>query len=156
MIKKLTLQDDSRILCGKDYMLALRYVQQTINQLVDAVNELTSCVGQLGVEFTDETHAENVPQPIKLYVCPDGSVYDNEDVAKSHAASMFNPLPAGATTTDRVYLERELNRTRKALDCAINTLDTVYGMSEDDGNIETYIKCKRIEINGIIKGGDNE
>ena len=40
MIKKLTLQDDTRILCRKDYMLALRYVQQTINQLVDAVNEL--------------------------------------------------------------------------------------------------------------------
>ena len=49
-------------------------------------------------------------------------------------------------------LWQELIRTRKALDCAINTLDTVYGMSEDDGNIETYIKCKKIEINGIIKG----
>lgn len=53
-------------------------------------------------------------------------------------------------------LLEELIRTRKALDCAINTLDTVYGMSEDDGNIETYIKCKRIEINSIIKGSDNE
>lgn len=51
---------------------------------------------------------------------------------------------------------QELIRTRKALDCAINTLDTVYGMSEDDGNIETYIKCKRIEINGIIKGYNND
>ncbi|MFQ6703550.1 MAG: hypothetical protein ACLRFP_00500 [Alphaproteobacteria bacterium] len=29
-----------------------------INELVDAVNELTSCVGQLGVEFTDTTPAE--------------------------------------------------------------------------------------------------
>lgn len=40
MIKKLTLQNDERILCEKDYMLALRYAQTTINQLVDAVNEL--------------------------------------------------------------------------------------------------------------------
>ena len=47
-------------------------------------------------------------------------------------------------------------RLRKALDCAINTLDTVYGMSENYSNIETYIKCKRIEINGIIKGGKDE
>lgn len=53
-------------------------------------------------------------------------------------------------------LNEELIRTRKALDCAIDTLDTVYRMSEDDGNIETYIKCKRIEINGITKGGYNE
>ena len=29
-----------------------------INELVDAVNELTSCVGQLGVEFTDTTPDE--------------------------------------------------------------------------------------------------
>lgn len=57
---------------------------------------------------------------------------------------------------ENIALSGELERTRKALDCAINTLDTVYGMSEDDGNIETYIKCKRIEINGIIKGGNNE
>lgn len=47
MIKKLTLQDDSRILCGKDYMLALRYVQQTINQLVDAVNELQATISKM-------------------------------------------------------------------------------------------------------------
>ena len=53
-------------------------------------------------------------------------------------------------------LKQELDRTRKALDCAINTLDTVYGLSEDNSNIETYIKCKRIEINGIIKGGKDE
>lgn len=66
----------------------------------------------------DVVSAKNVPGPIKLYVCPDGSVYDNEDVAKSHTASIFNPLPAGATTTDRVYLEQELERTRKALDKA--------------------------------------
>ena len=50
----------------------------------------------------------------------------------------------------------DYNRTRKALDCAINTLETVYGMSEDASNIETYVKCKRIEINGIIKGYNNE
>ena len=31
-----------------------------INELVDAVNELTSCVGQLGVEFADTTPVENV------------------------------------------------------------------------------------------------
>ena len=53
-------------------------------------------------------------------------------------------------------LWQELITTRKALDCAINTLDTVYGLSEDNSNIETYIKCKRIEINGIIKGGKDE
>lgn len=53
-------------------------------------------------------------------------------------------------------LWQELIRTRKALDCAINTLETVYGMSEDASNIETYVKCKRIEINGIIKGYNNE
>lgn len=69
-----------------------------------------------------ETPAENVPEPIKLYVCADGSVYDNLDVAKSHAASIFNPLPAGATTTDRAYLEQELDRTRKALDVAVDAL----------------------------------
>lgn len=64
--------------------------------------------------------AENIPGPIKLYVCADGSVYDNEDVAKSHAASIFNPLPAGATTTDRVYLERELDRTKKQIEIAVD------------------------------------
>ena len=53
-------------------------------------------------------------------------------------------------------LWQELIRTHKALDCAINTLETVYGMSEDASNIETYVKCKRIEINGIIKGYNNE
>lgn len=56
----------------------------------------------------------------------------------------------------REELWQELIRTRKALDCAINTLETVYGMSEDASNIETYVKCKRIEINGIIKGYNNE
>lgn len=38
MIKQLTLQDDTRLVYRKDYILALRYIQQTVNQLVDAVN----------------------------------------------------------------------------------------------------------------------
>lgn len=57
---------------------------------------------------------------------------------------------------DLLACEQELDRTRKALDCAIDTLDTVYGLSEDNSNIETYIKCKRIEINRIIKGSKDE
>lgn len=60
----------------------------------------------------------------------------------------------GASGSESLW--KTLITTRKALDCAINTLDTVYGMTEDNSNIETYIKCKRIEINGIIKGGKDE
>ena len=95
--------------------------------------------------------------------CP----FCQQELEKRHAAttdynSMFITYYCGnpecESTTDLVGCKEfwdilgQHRRTRKALDCAINTLDTVYGMSEDDGNIETYIKCKKIEINRIIKG----
>lgn len=114
-------------------------VIKKINELVDAVNEIMTW----RFETDDvQTPAENVPQPIKLYVCPDGSVYDNEDVAKSHAASMFNPLPAGATTTDRVYLEQELDRTRKALDVAVDALREICaGVPSDKWVFDTANKA---------------
>lgn len=31
-----------------------KLIEEKVNQLVDAVNELTSCVGQLGVEFDND------------------------------------------------------------------------------------------------------
>lgn len=84
-----------------------------INEIIDAVNELQESQNTYWADIAEikkelQTRAENVPEPIKLYVCADGSVYDNFGVAKSHAVSIFNPLPAGATTTDRVRLERDL------------------------------------------------
>ena len=40
MIEKLELPSSARLVCGKDYDLAFKYIKQTVNQLVDAVNEL--------------------------------------------------------------------------------------------------------------------
>ena len=38
MIEKLDLPSSARLVCGKDYDLAFKYIKQTVNQLVDAVN----------------------------------------------------------------------------------------------------------------------
>ena len=47
-----------------------------INELVDVVNELKS-------------RTENMQPPyVHLYTCSDGAVFDNEDIAKSHEASL--------------------------------------------------------------------
>ena len=83
---------------------------------------------------------------IKCPVCNVGYVHESVN----HWCCDYEFCPSYNETDTETY--DILIRTRKALDCAINTLDTVYGMSEDDGNIETYIKCKKIEINRIIKG----
>ena len=40
MIEKLELPSSARLVCGKDYDLAFKYIKQTVNQLVDAVNKL--------------------------------------------------------------------------------------------------------------------
>lgn len=40
MIEKLELPSSARLVCGKDYDLAFKYIKQTVNQLVDAVNGL--------------------------------------------------------------------------------------------------------------------
>lgn len=87
-----------------------KLIEGKINELVDAVNELQEQYDNVCIWVGEQklkTPAQNIPEPIKLYVCADGSMYDNEDVAKSHAASIFNPLPAGTTTTDQVYLEQD-------------------------------------------------
>ena len=53
MIEKLELPSSARLVCGKDYDLAFKYIKQTVNQLVDAVNELQemckSCDNQIGI-----------------------------------------------------------------------------------------------------------
>lgn len=116
-----------------------KLIEEKINELVDAVNILQPAKDAMFYTIrniqnriaalddptyheTEPEPTENVPGPIKLYVCADGSVYGNEDVAKSHAASISNQLPAVTTTTDRVYLEQELDHTRKALDVAKSAL----------------------------------
>lgn len=36
-----------------------------------------------------KSHSKNVQPPcVRLYVCSDGAVYDNKDMAKSHEASL--------------------------------------------------------------------
>ena len=105
---------------------------------------------------------ENVPGPIKLYVCADGSVYGNENVAKSHAASISNQLPTGATTTDRAYLEQELERTREALDVAkraLRELKDIIACPPDisyETGVSMYADGALQEITALTKGGDNE
>lgn len=115
MLKINELVDAANMLqSAKDAMFyAIRNIQNRITALDDPTYH------EEPADNSEKANCqENVPGPIKLYVCADGSVYGNENVAKSHAASIFNQLPAGATTTDRVYLEQELERTQKALDLA--------------------------------------
>lgn len=97
-----------------DLLKLVEIKDKNIDHYLERITELESELERTH-KALDVASAENMPGPIKLYVCADGSVYDNLDVAKSHAASIFNPLPTGATTTDRAHLEQELIRTRKAL-----------------------------------------
>ena len=144
----------------------LRDIFFKINELVDAVNVLRSAkdamfitirdIQNIVTALDDPTYhkaepepVENVPGPIKLYVCPDGSVYDSLDVAKSHTSSIFNLLPAGATTTDRVYLERELDHIRKALNVAVDVLRHADWFFDGDYNVST--KDMHNEIRFTIK-----
>lgn len=111
MIEKIDINQ----FAGMDINSKCSILYTFVNELIDTVNELQKnydnvCVW-VGEQKLKKT-AENVPEPIKLYVCPDGFVYDNEDVAKSHAKSIFNPLP-------------ELDRTRKALDVALCSLQQI-------------------------------
>ena len=146
-------------------------MQHKINELCDVVNEQQKQIDKMSCAILDlatpngenkalesikaepKTPTENVPEPIKLYVCGDGSVHDNLDVAKSHAASIFNPLPAGATTTDSIYLEQELIRTRKALDVAqsafVKLANNAYDMDE-----HIYIDKILNQIETLTKGGE--
>lgn len=54
-------------------------VASVVNSLVDAVNELTNCVGQLGVEFTEETKtpADPYAEQRKWIGCVCRFWYDN-------------------------------------------------------------------------------
>lgn len=63
MIERLkTLEDDEIDMSvgATNTRFADTELVKKINELCDTVNELTSCVGQLGVEFTDPTPPENV------------------------------------------------------------------------------------------------
>ena len=121
------------------YIDPARYeVYDKINELVDVVNDLQATLDAYTKRFReldDESmqkitkNTQNAPNIVKNSHLFQG----NEQ--KDHKIRSTN------------------ERLRKALDCAIDTLDTVYGLLEDNSNIETYIKCKRTEINGIIKGG---
>lgn len=133
----------------KEWIDILEAVRKSVNIHEKQIDEL-----QMKLEPEKcKTPAENVPGPIKLYVCADGSVYGNLDVAKSHAKSIFNPLPAGATTTDRAYLERELNSTRKALDEAKKWLMKIgyLNMSEHGLGSEKMMTdwCKTVALHGL-------
>ena len=44
MLEKLELPSSARLVCGKDYDVAFKYIKQAVNQLVDAVNELQEWV----------------------------------------------------------------------------------------------------------------
>ena len=117
-----------------------------VNELCDAVNELTSCVGQLGVEFTDQESTEEgatmskdiwhttdeTPKPwvnIAFYV--DGYLYDGYYEPDYNQYGIF-----GADKVEKwcyikelspyiLALETELDRTRKALDVAIERLEQI-------------------------------
>ena len=106
------------------------------NALVNAVNGILDYAPlEMAMKAKPES-AENVPGPIKLYVCPDGSVYDNEDVAKSHAAG----LPQ-----------------KEALTMALEALHAIahWGPWKDDR--EEYAEKAHKKICELLaKGGDNE
>ena len=118
---KITASDTAIMLKINELVDAVNMLQLAKDAMFYAIRNMQNRIAALDdptYHKTEPEPTENMSGPIKLYVCADGSVYDNEDVAKSSAASIFNQLPAGATTTDRVYLEQELERTRKALDVA--------------------------------------
>lgn len=97
MIKKIEMPEMDETY--KSAMFA-KVLGNKINELVDVVNVLIKennihekQIDELQVKVEPEeceTPAEKVPEPIKLYVCADGSVYDNLDIAKSHAARAEN------------------------------------------------------------------
>lgn len=87
MIEKLELPCSARLVCGKDYDLAFKYIKQTVNQLVDAVNEFGKDVFFLRRK-----------------------VLEHENIYTK------------TCRMDKEFAEEELDRTRKALDIAVDAL----------------------------------
>lgn len=173
MIEKLDVMKDTRNVIDRGgivHTVANFTAIEKINELVDAVNKLQESHAiseRIRIDGLDDPFAENVPEPIKLYVCADGSVYDNLDVAKSHSAGLqtpaenvqdkfaeqcISPEQMGYIKLDNDSLQKflkahpeynengmlnlsscsvkvqdELDRTRKALDIAMDALTTIGG-----------------------------
>ena len=154
------------------------YCMDKINELVDTVNKLQESVQGMVDNSIKDGGRIRLPQEqihaLKTTMANNSIVAENCESAKNaHKSDLEEALEGfpglfksnkDEPLVDAVMQEAKENhkirstneRLRKALDCAIDTLDTVYGLLEDNSNIETYIKCKRIEINGIIKGGKDE
>ena len=145
MIKKIDIPQstaiDASVLWGgiNDNVLAAK-----INEVINVVNKQQDIIRQIG---------EWGSKKGECLWCDTLTEFNPEKPLKETFVSIDEALEMGKQD----HKIRSTNeRLRKALDCAIDTLDTVYGLSEDNSNIETYIKCKRIEINRIIKGGKDE
>jgi hypothetical protein len=93
------------------------------SELVDVVNELQHDNSEKA------NYQENVqPEPVKVYVCADGSVYDNESVAKSHAAGLPDHINLNSELAhlqkENSNLKDEVELLQKKLEMAINVIDT--------------------------------
>lgn len=164
MIEKLKQNEDKifRTESGETMVVPALNVPQCIsdkiNHLVDAVNELQDQVKEIKqyLDWDEISGAENCESAKNAHKSDlEEALEGFPGLFKSNKDEpLVDAVMQEAKENHKIRSTNE--RLRKALDCAIDTLDTVYGLSEDNSNIETYIKCKRIEINGIIKGGKDE
>lgn len=70
MIEKLELPSSTRLVCGKDYDLAFKYIKQTVNQLVDAVNGILDYAPlEMAMKAEPEYKNRNVKQAEKWMYC---------------------------------------------------------------------------------------
>ena len=62
MIEKLELPSSARLVCGKDYDLAFKYIKQTVNQLVDAVNGILAAQEQYATIYKEDIMPMLMPE----------------------------------------------------------------------------------------------
>lgn len=104
----------------------------------------------------DYINADNNTQIINTLVCKINELVDavNELQKRIDPPSVYEVMKEKDEIIARHIGEK--NKLQKALDCAVSALETISAMAAPDSSIETYARCKRIEINAITKGGKDE
>lgn len=144
MIKKLTLQDNTRIVCEKDFMLALRYVQNTVNQLVDAVNGI---LDYAPLEMAMKAEPEKVNMDIE------------SPVVKMWKEKLDKIERENRAKIDRQIVETLIRPSENVQQVSYTAPGDITVFHGFNCSVEFDIplpKGTRITIKSITKGGDNE